>query len=133
MKKTKQFVQAGVFGLLVLLLISVPWQPLVSAAPESRCSEIHEELARAGIPVEVVRQEHQEYVIVYSPGCSDDMKLEGDAIMKRILEAEPIVIVVSNLQDALVVLRFEPHNESALQLVKERYEALRSAASEGGD
>jgi len=121
------------FVALAILLLAFPWLALVQAAPESRCVEIHEELLKADVPVVVVRQMGDKYEVVLEPNCSDQMRQLAEQIRDRVLSSEPPVIEVSNLQDALVVLRFEPHNESALQLVKARYEALRSAAREGGN
>jgi len=48
--------------------------------------------------------------------------------MQRVLATEaPGQTSVTTLQDALVVLRFEPNNKQANDLVRARYAALRTA------
>lgn len=98
---------------------------------DSRCVEIHDALAKAKIPVDTVRLRDGEYELVLGPTCSEAQRLEAIRIRDELLATPIRPVVVDNVQDALVVLRFEPRNESALRVVEERYATLKARAQRG--
>lgn len=129
---TRRCVRFCLAALAVLAMTPV----LVSRADERaaleaagrNCGAIHEEIAARGIPVASVRFADGKYELMFGPECSAGQKAEAEQIMARVLAARPVTLVVDNLQDALVVLQFDPQNASARKLVKERYDALVAAA-----
>jgi hypothetical protein len=119
---------ALVVGLVAFVVALVPTLLAHADPPRQLGAEIHDELAKAGVPVVTVRQEGDEYQVVLPPDCDPALVQRCEEIKARVLARKPPVVVVDNLQDALVVLRFEPENESALRLVRERYQELEAAA-----
>src|SRR5690606_17551163 len=93
-----------------------------------RCGEIHDAIAARGIPIVSVRCRDGQYELVPGPSCSAGQLAEAQQIMNEILSAKPAVIVVDNIQDALVVLQFEPGNESARRVLRQRYDELKAQA-----
>jgi len=96
--------------------------------PGERVSEIHEACVKAGIPVESVRFNEGKYEIVM-PAGAENRRGDAEAVKEQILSRPRPVVVVDNLNDALVVLQFEPGNASARALVQSRYQELKTAAS----
>lgn len=92
--------------------------------PGDRVAEIHEACSAAGIPVESVRFNEGKYEVVMRAGA-DGRRAEAEAVMGQVLAKAKAVIVVDNVADALVVLRFEPNNASANAVVRARYEQLK--------
>lgn len=94
----------------------------------ARVGEIHTAIAAAGIPLDTVRYTSGRYELVFKLEATSAQRADGQRICDE-LRANPTPrIVVDNVQDALVVLRFEPNNASALQIVGARYEQLKQAA-----
>jgi len=110
----------------------VTWAVGVSAQgqelPGDRVAEIHEACSRAGLPVESVRFADGKYEVVMRAGA-ETRRNEAEAVMGQVLSKPKAVIVVDNVSDALVVLRFEPGNASAQSVLRARYEQLKAAAS----
>jgi hypothetical protein len=96
-----------------------------------RTMEIHEAITERGIPVDTVRFDNGQIEVVLSPTCSAAQRLEAEAIRDELLSKPRPRIVVDNLTDALVVLRFEPDNASAQALVRARYDELKRQARSG--
>lgn len=92
--------------------------------PGDRVAEIHEACEKAGIPVESVRFDQGKYEVVMRAGA-DGRRAEAEAVMGQVLARPKAVIVVDNVADALVVLRFEPNNASANAVLRARYEQLK--------
>ena len=122
-RKTAMFtglVLLGVLGALPVLRAQDPHR--------SRCGEIHEAIAGKGIPITSIRCSDGQYEVVPGPNCSAGQLAEAQQIMNEILSAKPVVIVVDTVQDALVVLQFEPMNESARKVLRQRYDELKAEA-----
>tara|TARA_B100000965_G_scaffold379862_1_gene375953 strand:+ start:2047 stop:2433 length:387 start_codon:yes stop_codon:yes gene_type:complete len=110
------------------LLIS-PWvlgQDLNPTRPQqTRVGEIHEACQRAGISVRTVRQKRDG---TYEIDCPEGDHARACQIMEQVLATPaPGQTPVSTLQDALVVIRFEPRNRKANELLRKRYDELRQA------
>lgn len=98
-------------------------------------ARLQDELLAAGYPVESVAEKRDGSVRVYLRDRQVDEKgqplahprqAEVDNFLGGLLAApSPPPIVAATLEDALVVLRLEPENASALALVKARYDELR--------
>lgn len=97
-----------------------------SPPPLSRAAEIHKACEKGGVKVKTVRQDAQgNYSVVCATGGS---QAEADVIMRRVLATEPPgQTSVTTVQDALVVIRFEPNNKRANELLEARYDQLRAA------
>jgi len=126
---TKHKIATLVFAVVGITLVST-WgfgqeSPPVPPSP-SRAGEIHEACEAEGLSiVSVCRTSADSYSIQCAPGTSDQA---ATAVMQRVLATEaPGQTSVTTLQDALVVLRFEPNNKQANDLVRARYAALRTA------
>lgn len=125
---------------LFCLALSLATVPLLTSSGQERampgdvprCGEIHDAISARGIPVTSVRCRNGQYEIVPAPNCSAGQLAEAQRIMTELLSAPPAVIVVDNLQDAVAVIQFEPNNESARRLLKQRYEELKAAARKAG-
>src|SRR5687768_8243508 len=89
--------------------------------PAARVGEIHTAIEAAGIPLDSVRYTSGRYELVFKPEATAVQRADGQRICAEVCANPTPTIVVDNLQDALVVLRFEPRNASALQLVSDRY------------
>lgn len=122
----RRFALAAVL-LVAVLLPTLHAQEVVGFAP-SRAAEILEAVVADGIPVESVRQIGDRYEIVLPPASAGQLS-RAEQIRDQVLARPLITIVVDNLQDALVVLRFEPNNASANALVRARYAELRRQAA----
>ncbi len=116
------------FGLVAGL---ATWSASVRAQGQEqlgdRVAEIHEACSKAGIPVESVRFADGRYEVVMRAGA-EGRRAEADAVKDQVLAKPKAVIVVDNVNDALVVLRFEPSNASANAVLRARYEQLKAAA-----
>ncbi|MDC3379199.1 hypothetical protein OAX78_02850 [Planctomycetota bacterium] len=91
-------------------------------------AQIHDEVAAAGILVISVRNPSGDTCeVILAEGASAGQQAQADAIATRVIAQERgrRPIVVDNLSDALVVLRFEPDNVSAQELVRTRYQELK--------
>jgi len=92
-----------------------------------RCARIHEALIARGIPLRTVRCRSDGTIdVILRADASPEQIAEADRVKAEVLDA-PLRAVgqVNNLQDALVVLQFEPANEDARRIVRERYDQLR--------
>jgi hypothetical protein len=94
-------------------------------------AEIHDTIAAHGIPIQSVRLQGDTYELVLGPNCSAVQAAEAEQIKTTILADAGHPIVVDNVTDALVVLRYEPENASANGLVRQRYLALKAAVRSG--
>lgn len=119
----------GACGLVLAVVSQLRAQdPMVAVR---RCAEIHDAIAGAGIPIESVRlHDDGRYELILAQSSTPSQWVEAERI-KASLIGERSVIVVDNVQDALVVLRYEPDNASANRVLRERYEALKRAARSG--
>lgn len=92
---------------------------------QSRAGEIHRACEKEGLKVVSVRQDAKGR---YTVDCADPSDHDKAlAITQRVLGTEPPgQTPVTTLQDALVVIRFEPTNIRANQLLLKRYEELRA-------
>lgn len=93
-----------------------------------RSREIHEAIAARGIPIASVRCRDGRFELALGPACTAAQRAEAEALRDAIAARAPTTITVTSLEDALVVLRFEPCNDSANQVVRARYQQLRAAA-----
>ncbi len=117
-------------GFVVLGVIVTGGMLGVSPRPafsnENRCVEIHEACSKAKLPIESVRKNGDRYDVILRANASPAQQTEADAIKARILNTKPAgPCKVTTVEDALVVLRFEPNNATAHALVKKRYEKLK--------
>lgn len=121
-------------GLLALGLLAglATWSASVRAQgqeqPGDRVVEIHEACSKAGLPVESVRFVDGRYEVVMRAGA-EGRRGDAEAIRDQVLAKPKAVIVVDNVPDALVVLRFEPNNASANAVLRARYEQLKAATA----
>lgn len=124
---------AGLALLLSLLLGAsiLRAQDAAVAERSARSVEIHEAIAARGIPIVSVRCRDGRYELVLGPACTEAQRLEAQALRDTIAAQVPPAIAVTSVEDALVVLRFEPMNPGANRIVRERYEQLRAAARQG--
>lgn len=91
--------------------------------------EIVEAIREAGIPLGAVRtSEAGEYTLEFPDTCSAQQRATPERIKREILAHGDAPIVVTNLEDALVVLMHEPDNESARALAGARYRELSAQA-----
>ncbi len=98
------------------------------ALPGDRVAEIHDACSKAGLPVQSVRFNEGRYEVVMAAGA-EGRRADAEAIKDQVLSRPKAVIVVDNVADALVVVRFEPNNASANAVLRARYEQLKTAAS----
>ncbi len=97
-------------------------------APSNRCGELHEALQERGLPVSSVRYTEGQYDVILHPAATAAQRAEAEHLKADLLSRPPAAIVVDNLQDALVVIRFEPGNPSANRVLRDRYKQLKTAA-----
>lgn len=105
--------------------------PLADLAEARKTGEIHEAIRAKGIPLALVRCEGGKFELVFEETCSPAQQAEAEAIKSSILAGPAVKLVVDNVQDALVVIQFEPQNESAVNVLKKRYAELKAAAKGG--
>lgn len=95
-----------------------------------RACEVHDAIVAKGIPLSTVRVAEGRFELVFPESCGGAQRAEAQRICDELAAAPKVVIEVRTLEDALVVLRFEPENRSANALVRARYDALREQARE---
>lgn len=119
---------------LLFLCVLSGLSPLLAQDPTKRekksrprCAEVHEAITARGITITSVRCQDGRYEIVPGPSCSAAQLAEAREIMEQVLRESASELVVDNLQDALVVIQFEPDNASARRVLKRRYDELKAA------
>jgi hypothetical protein len=118
-------IACGIMGLCIgAVLAPLGKTQAQDVATMRRGAEIHVAVKAAGIAVDTVEWRGGRYEVVLSPG-SQGRQAEADRIREEVLARVDRPVVPQTLQDALVVLQFEPTNESARRLVRERYDQLR--------
>jgi hypothetical protein len=101
-------------------------QDPVPEAPPVPVGDVHVAITGAGIPVRHVQFVGGRYELVFAENCSDADRAAAYEISARVAGSPRTTVAVDNIADALVVLRFEPHNPAALAVVRERYFQLKA-------
>lgn len=126
--------------LVALLLLSFACLSSVHGEPDPalvnerrrQVGEIGRRVAQQRIPLsKLVIEESGNVVVEFRPEATPGQRAETSRICDEVMAStgsEPVE--VDNLVDALVVLRFEPKNASALEIVRARYDELRNQAQE---
>lgn len=94
--------------------------------PPVPVGDVHVAVTRAGIPVRGVQFVDGRYEFVFPESCSAVQRIEAQEICERVVNSPRMTVAVDNVTDALVVLRFEPHNAAALAVVRQRYFELKA-------
>lgn len=112
-------------GVLLGLDLSRAQDPPIDG---ERVAAVRAALDRAFIPVESVDYAGGRYRILFRSDASDGQRNEAQVICDALCQEVDSGVSVGTLEDALVVLRYEPFNQSARELVRARYEALKRQA-----
>lgn len=95
-------------------------------APPLSVGDVQVAITGAGIPVRYVQFLEGRYELVFPEGCSAAHRAEAEQICERVSNSPNMTVAVDNVTDALVVLRFEPHNPAALAVIRQRYFELKA-------
>jgi hypothetical protein len=131
-------------ALLLLAVLVLPGLaddlPAPTAADDAMCdrdsairAEAEAALRAAGIKADVIYRGGKRVVRCYDQ-AAELRRVEAQALVDEAAARGALVLEPATLEDALAVLRFEPRNEKAQQIVRARYDALRAEvrAKRGG-
>lgn len=116
-------------ALVVTVAVTLSFSALRAQEPavqSSRCGEAHEAMAEANLHVATVRQKADgAYEVVMCEGFESE-RGEAERILRECLANPPRRTQARTVEEALVILHFEPDNVSAQQLLRSRYEEVRT-------
>jgi hypothetical protein len=101
-------------------------QDPAAETPPVPVGDVHGAIIGAGIPVRSVHFVGGRYEFVFPDGCPAAHRVEAEQICERVSNSPKMTVAVDNVTDALVVLRFEPHNPAALAVIRKRYFELKA-------